>query len=102
MLFPEGERSIDRDVKAFKKGAAILASNIGTPVVPIAISGAHDLWPRKGSLRLWRLLPFVGQVRMAFGKPIEFDAYDPAMPPDYVGRTEKLRDEVEQLMAGLR
>jgi long-chain acyl-CoA synthetase len=102
MLFPEGERSIDRDVKPFKKGASILASNIGTKIIPIAIDGAHDLWPRKGSLRLWRLLPFVGRVNMAFGKPVEFDAYDPATPPDYTGLSEQLRGEVERLLASLR
>jgi long-chain acyl-CoA synthetase len=49
LLFPEGERSIDGTVKRFKKGAPILSRHMGVPVVPVAIKGAHEVWPRGGS-----------------------------------------------------
>ena len=55
VLFPEGERSIDGTVKKFKKGAPILAQHMGVPIVPVAIKGVFELWPRGGSLN-WRLL----------------------------------------------
>jgi long-chain acyl-CoA synthetase len=46
MLYPEGERSIDGEPKTFKKGAAILAVHLKVPVVPVAMDGFYDVWPR--------------------------------------------------------
>ena len=39
-VFPEGERSIDGTVKQFRKGPAILATELGVRVVPVGIRGA--------------------------------------------------------------
>ena len=103
MLFPEGERSIDGEIKRFKKGAAILSSNVDAPIIPIAIEGAHEVWPRSGSLRLSRLLPFVGQIRLSFGEPLAFAAYaSAAAAPDYQARTDELRSRVEVLLSRLQ
>jgi 1-acyl-sn-glycerol-3-phosphate acyltransferase len=46
LLYPEGERSIDGPPKTFKKGAAILSIHIQAPIVPVAIEGFHEAWPR--------------------------------------------------------
>ena len=46
ILYPEGERSVDGSPKRFKKGAAILATHLRVPIVPIAIEGFYDAWPR--------------------------------------------------------
>jgi long-chain acyl-CoA synthetase len=46
VLFPEGERSIDGPPKLFKKGAAILAIHTQCPVVPVALEGFFEAWPR--------------------------------------------------------
>jgi len=71
VLFPEGERSIDGEVKRFKKGAAILAMHLDAPIVPVALHGIFDLWPRGRGPRWWALLPFSGaRVRVAFGPPV--------------------------------
>ncbi|NIM01853.1 MAG: AMP-binding protein [Acidobacteria bacterium] len=102
MLFPEGERSIDREIKRFKKGAAILSSNIEAPIVPIAIEGAYDVWPRTGSLRLSRLIPFVGRVWLTFGEPLAFDTAPAGAVPDYVERTAELRTRVVDLLETVR
>jgi long-chain acyl-CoA synthetase len=102
MLFPEGERSIDRDVKRFKKGAAILSSNIDAPIVPIAIEGAYDVWPRTGTLRLSRLMPFVGNVRLTFGEPLAFEVSGSKATPDYLERTATLRARVVGLLSRVR
>ncbi len=102
MLFPEGERSIDREIKRFKKGAAILSSNIGAPVVPIAIEGAYDVWPRTGSLRLSRLVPFVGRVCLTFGEPLTFETSGSGAAPDYRARSAELRSHVVGLLSGIR
>ena len=43
MLFPEGERSIDGELKKFRKGASILAAHLDVPIVPVAIDGLSEL-----------------------------------------------------------
>lgn len=64
IVFPEGERSIDGELKIFRKGAAILATQLCVPAVPVGISGAFEAWPR-GSNRI-RLRP----ITVRFGKPV--------------------------------
>jgi long-chain acyl-CoA synthetase len=63
-VFPEGERSIDGELKPFRRGPAILAVELELPVVPVAIGGTHEVWPRNSN-RI-RLRP----VSIAFGEPI--------------------------------
>ena len=45
-LFPEGERSADGRVRAFRKGAGILVRELRVPVLPARIVGAFEAWPR--------------------------------------------------------
>ena len=54
MLFPEGERTIDGAIRPFRKGAAILASHLDVPIVPVGIDGLYSLWPRGRHVRLAR------------------------------------------------
>jgi long-chain acyl-CoA synthetase len=80
ILYPEGERSIDGTPKRFKKGAAILATHLKVPIVPIAIDGFYEAWPRGK--------PFFQKftkMRMAFGDPI----LPPPGPP-----SEKVYDQM--------
>ncbi|MEO5935958.1 MAG: 1-acyl-sn-glycerol-3-phosphate acyltransferase, partial [Terriglobales bacterium] len=51
VLYPEGERSIDGDLKMFKKGAAILAVHHNVPIYPVALEGFHEVWPRGRAFR---------------------------------------------------
>jgi 1-acyl-sn-glycerol-3-phosphate acyltransferase len=72
VLFPEGERSIDGTVKPFKKGAAILSRHLKVPIVPVAIRGVFELWPRNRPFNWRLLLPWSGhRVRLTFGEPIQ-------------------------------
>jgi long-chain acyl-CoA synthetase len=63
-IYPEGERSFDGLLHQFKKGAAILASELDVPIVPVALDGVYKVWPRKS--RRIRL----AKVRIRFGEPI--------------------------------
>lgn len=45
-ICPEGTRSMDGKVKAFKPGAFILAHRMKTPIIPIAISGTCKALPK--------------------------------------------------------
>jgi long-chain acyl-CoA synthetase len=64
VLYPEGERSIDGVPKIFKKGAAILSIHVQVPIVPVAIEGFHEVWPR--GKRFQKFAP----LRMMFGDAI--------------------------------
>jgi 1-acyl-sn-glycerol-3-phosphate acyltransferase len=48
-LFPEGTRSTNNELGAFKMGAAILALDHDVPVVPVYLSGLREIRP-KGAL----------------------------------------------------
>ncbi len=63
-IYPEGERAFDGDLHAFKKGAAILATELDMPIVPVAIDGLQNVWPRNS----WRIRP--AKVKITIGKPI--------------------------------
>jgi len=109
ILFPEGERSIDGSVKKFKKGASILSQHLGVPIVPIALDGVHEVWPR-GRSPQWRYwLPFgPGRVRMRIGAPLAPQELLPASTSlaeaesNYSAAAEKLRSVVLEMWDGLR
>ena len=97
MLFPEGERSIDGTVKRFKKGGPILARHQRVPIVPVAIRGAYEIWPRNRSFNWRALLPFSGaRVRIAIGPPLTIGETE-----SHTDAANRLRDIVEQLWLGL-
>lgn len=64
ILFPEGTRSPDGRLQAFKKGAFVLAINNQLPVIPVGISGSRPVMP-KGS---WRIRS--GEIRIRVGEPL--------------------------------
>jgi long-chain acyl-CoA synthetase len=93
MLFPEGERSIDGTVKRFKKGGPILARYLGVPIVPVAIRGAFEVWPRNRRINWSLLLPGQGhRIRLSFGPPFQVAAdEDPGQA------AERLQTEVQAM-----
>ncbi len=63
IIFPEGERAFDGDLHEFKKGAAILATELDLPIVPVALDGLYKVWGRSsGKFNL-------SKVKVRFGKP---------------------------------
>ena len=98
VLFPEGERSIDGTVKAFRKGAAILSRHLQAPIVPVAIDGAWDIWARGRPFNWRALLPWrATRARLEFGAPLTQPA-----DTDYAAHTEHLRSLVQRMWEGLR
>jgi long-chain acyl-CoA synthetase len=75
LLFPEGERSIDGTVKHFKKGAPILAQHLRVPMIPVALKGTYELWPRNRRIT-WRLVaPWSRhRIRIEIGEPVTLPA----------------------------
>jgi len=90
-IFPEGARSFDGKPGPFKKGAAILAREVGVPMIPAAILGAYEAWPRDSRrIRLHK-------IRMVFGASVRADATDEAN--SIQENTDRLRQAVIRLMA---
>lgn len=66
LVFPEGARTYDGAMTEFKRGVSLLIKRSKCPVVPIAIEGAFDVWPRtRRAPRLFR-----GPVLVRFGTPM--------------------------------
>ncbi len=63
-IFPEGGRSIDEEVKDFKKGVGILAKELDVPLVPVYIEGSHFAWPRM------KRFPMPYPLKITYGRPV--------------------------------
>ncbi len=88
VLYPEGERSVDGRPKTFKKGAAILATHLKVPIVPVAMDGFFEAWPRgKGFQRF-------ADLRVTIGDPIPPPAEVRNPETVYEALTEELKSRV--------
>jgi long-chain acyl-CoA synthetase len=96
ILYPEGERSIDGTPKIFKKGAAILSIHMQAPIVPVAIEGFYDAWPRNRPFQKFALL------KMVFGDPIAPPPESEASEAAYEKLTAELKTRVVEMWDGLR
>ena len=64
VVYPEGTRSPDGEVKRFKKGGFRLALESKLPLLPVSIIGSRDVMP-KHSFRVNK-----GEIKIIVGKPI--------------------------------
>ncbi len=48
-IYPEGTRTLTGDIEPLEKGVALVIRRAGVPVVPVAIHGSFEAWP-KGSI----------------------------------------------------
>lgn len=60
-IFPEGSRTPTGRLTELKPGFTVIAKRAGVPIVPVAIVGAYECWPRT------RLFPRPGRIRLEFG-----------------------------------
>ena len=86
-IFPEGTRSPDGRLRAFKKGPFHLAMETGVRVVPITVLGTERLMP-KGE---WRIRK--GVTRVIFHLPVD--------PAGFRDREELMGAVWKQIEAGL-
>ncbi len=96
LLYPEGERSIDGEPKTFKKGAAILSIHLQVPIVPVAIEGFHEAWPRGRPFQKF------APLQITFGDAIYPPPEAAASEESYEKLTGKLRDRVVGMWEQLR
>jgi 1-acyl-sn-glycerol-3-phosphate acyltransferase len=70
LVFPEGTRMEPGQTRKYGMSGALLASQAGVKIVPVA-HNAGDFWPRRG------LLKKPGTIRVVIGPPIEATGRDP-------------------------
>lgn len=70
LVFPEGTRSHDGRLQEFKRGSLLLAFKAKVRIVPVAISGSHNILPKKSYL--------INQapVKVQIGEPISVNKYN--------------------------
>ncbi|MDX9786640.1 MAG: lysophospholipid acyltransferase family protein [Desulfobacterales bacterium] len=81
VFFPEGTRSRNGRLGAFKKGAFRLALDLGLPILPISISGTKNILPPDGL----NLMP--GRVTLTIHPPIDLSEYSIENLPELMERT---------------
>jgi 1-acyl-sn-glycerol-3-phosphate acyltransferase len=85
LIFPEGTRSLDGKLGAFRRGGFFLALESGAPIVAVSISGTRELMP-KGQWFARR-----GTVEMIFHEPLSVTSYTPTTMS---GLMEKVRSAI--------
>jgi 1-acyl-sn-glycerol-3-phosphate acyltransferase len=89
LVFPEGGRSHDGNLRPFKEGAALLGVQSGVPLVPMCLKGTREILPfGSGNIRR-------GSVTMRIGDPIPTSE---ASPRDRLRITEELRHRIVSLL----
>jgi len=93
LVFPEGTRGDEGDIRPAKPGAGLLAVSSGAAVVPVYIKGSGQAWPRG------RSLPRPAKVTVTFGKPLRFE---PARGADRKAQYELASREMMDAISRLR
>jgi 1-acyl-sn-glycerol-3-phosphate acyltransferase len=70
LVFPEGTRTAEGEVRKYGVSGALLASRVGCKVIPVA-HNAGKFWPRRG------LMKRPGTIQVVIGPPIEAAGRDP-------------------------
>lgn len=94
VIFPEGIRSADGEMKPIKTGIAMLALRTKKPIIPTYIHGAFEIWPRFKKWPTWK-----GQLACVFGKPIFIESY---LHLEKKAAQEKIAEDVKQAIENLR
>ena len=80
LVFPEGARTPDGKMHAFRSGIGLLAARLGIPVLPMRIEGLYEV---KG-----RQIVAPGKITVKIGEPIQFAASD---DPDRITRELEIK-----------
>jgi 1-acyl-sn-glycerol-3-phosphate acyltransferase len=92
ILYPEGTRSPDGEMRAFKTGAGLFAIELGVPLVPAHIEGTHRILPKGQSM------PRPGSLTVRFGQPLTLAT----LPRSGESARDQRRLAVEQLARNIR
>ncbi|UCD75429.1 MAG: 1-acyl-sn-glycerol-3-phosphate acyltransferase [Phycisphaerales bacterium] len=94
MMFPEGTRTRDGALGEFKPGVTLLQKRTKAAILPLAIEGAHDIWPHGQSRP--RL---TGRIAVMAGEPITYEQFQREGAEAVL---RKLKREIEGMRMMLR
>ena len=89
-LFPEGTRSVDGELGEIKAGISLLGARARTPIIPAALVGSFESWPRT------RKFPKPHPLHIHFGPAISTERIASLAPEDL---TKLIRDQVLECQA---
>lgn len=132
-VFPEGFKGVGKPfaerykLQRFGRGGFVASAiRAGVPILPVAIVGAEEIYPKIGDLKtlarvlglpylpITPLFPWLGPLGLVplpskwmieFGEPIRTDSYDPASADDPMlvfELTDHVREVVQQMLNELR
>lgn len=93
VIYPEGTRSKDAELKPFKKGAFRIAVDNGMPIVPVTITGSEKAW-KPGSK-----VVFGGRVRLVVHDPVPVNGFT---TQDLDTLRDRVRHIVEESYTAIR
>ena len=100
VIFPEGTITTDPDLNPMpaKTGLARLALATGAPVIPGALWGTANVWPKGFAKRWW---PPKQDICVRLGEPIAVEG-DPHSADDWARVGDTVMSEISRLVASLR
>jgi 1-acyl-sn-glycerol-3-phosphate acyltransferase len=97
LLFPEGTRSADGQVKAARAGIGMTVIKSSAPVIPVRIFGAFEAWGRH------QKFPRPHRIRIVFGPPLHFEKLRAEAETCDKARLKEIYQEIaDQLMDAIR
>ncbi|MGO8748172.1 MAG: lysophospholipid acyltransferase family protein [Thermoguttaceae bacterium] len=96
LVFPEGSRTADGRVGPFESGIGVLARHSKATIVPTAIEGAFDVWPKSRPYPHLRL----GRVEVQFGPPLLAEEIRRYRETELVAEIEKRVRTCHAVLAG--
>lgn len=91
VIYIEGERTWDGRLQKPRPGTVRLALKAGVPILPAAIAGAYDVWPR------WDRIPRPGVICVRYGRSFSLPRLDRRSDREAV-----LDETSDRIMAAIR
>ena len=93
MIFPEGTRSIDREIAPFKLGAFQLGLSTGKSILPVVVDGTGGVLPKHG------LIFSLGHnLKIKVLDPVGSASFGTSDPEELAGKFRSIMDRELQLM----
>jgi 1-acyl-sn-glycerol-3-phosphate acyltransferase len=95
LIFPEGTRTSDGQLRALKPGFIAVARRSRVPLIPVGLDGAFQAWPRSSPL------PRGGRIAVSIGEPINARQIDSLSDAQLITElTRRMRTNFEAARAG--
>jgi 1-acyl-sn-glycerol-3-phosphate acyltransferase len=92
LIFPEGTRSRDGEMAAFRPGFTVLAARTKASILPVAIEGAFAAWPRS------QKFPGLGTIHVHYGEPIPPEQVVACGERELVAEVERRVRECQEIL----